>query len=437
MKSHRKDCSHVPSLDSAHVTMTTASCPHRHVSCLNQFETIRKYRCADCDGVFMCACDRDWALAFLPHQTRAASESGTRERIPLSGFAPGICSECRGEPPQRNPVAAIYGRKGKVERFYWREIRRDSYLAMLAFLNERGESVADVLEFNKRFPGVEDQFTREAKKAWQSRHRQAPKYDTREQTEAAFLARVAVPTRQVVADYVQVSDRGRTVGKWRDGHGQLVSAENVVAASLRTEGYEVLPCERALISAWVATFLAAVVQDPSDPQQQTVMRGSTRNWTRARAATPITFPLPSDFGTAQYYVRRQAAFEQALHALSESPDLVEEFDRRAEGAETLRDYLWVADDGAQELARSALAVMPREVVVSSLKWAISSFWSRQPGWPDLFAWREREYLFCEAKSPHDELSLEQMQWFEWAVQDAGVPCSIARVKPKSVDDRDG
>ena len=406
-------------------------CAHEHVTCLNQYETIRKYRCADCGGVFMCACEQDWALTFLPHQTRAGSELGTGLRPPVSGFAPGLCSECRDETPQRHPVAAIYGRKGKIERFYWREIRRDSYLAMLAYLKERGERVTDVFDFQKRFPGVEEELERAAKKAWQIRHRQSPRYDTREQTEASFLARVSVPTREVRADYVQISHRGRTIGKWRAGTEQNVSAEELVAGVLETEGYRVLSCERKLISVWVATFLVDVVQDPSDPRQQLVMRGSTRNWKRGRPTPQIRFHLPADFGSAQYYLRRQTQFDDALDALSDVKDLSAEFERRTERAQLLRDYLWAADDAAEPLARSALAIIPRETVVSALRWAIANFWARQPGWPDLFAWNDLGYHFCEVKSPHDELSLEQMQWFEWAVEHAHVPCEIARVKPKN------
>jgi hypothetical protein len=327
-------------------------------------------------------------------------------------------------------LAAIYGRKGKIERFYWREIRRDTYLAMLAHLKGCGETVSDVFDFKKRFPGVEEQLKRTAKKAWQVRHRQTPKYDTREQTEASFLARISVPTRDVLADYVQISHRGRVVGKWRADDGQIVPAEELVEGVLETGGYRVLACERKLISVWVATFLADVVQDPSDPLQQTVMRGSTRNWKRGRAMSQITFFLPADFGSAQYYVRRKTEFDRALDLLNDITDLSAEFDRRTERAEFLRDYLWVADEGVNPLARNALAIIPRETVVAALRWATASFWKRQPGWPDLFAWNDRGYHFCEVKSPHDELSLEQMQWFEWAIHEAHVPCEIARVKPK-------
>lgn len=407
------------------------NCAHQHVTCLNPFETIRKYRCAECDAVFICSCNQEWALMFLPHQTRSGSEFGTRLRVPVTGFVPALCSDCRSEPPQRYPLAAIYGRKGKVERFYWREIRRDSYLAMLAYLKGRGEKVADVFEFRKRFPGVEDELYRAAKKTWQVRHRQTPKYDTREPTEASFLARVSVPRRDVIAEYVQVLDRDRVVGKWLTENGQLVTAEKLAAGVLEKLGYQVLACERKLISVCVATFLVDVVQDPSDPLQQVVMRGSTVNWKRGPATPQITFLLPADFGSAEYYLRRKTQFENGLDLLRESSDLLAEFDRRTERAKLLRDYLWVADDDAKLLARSALAIVPRDTIVAALQWAIASFWKRQPGWPDLFVWNEQGYRFCEVKSPHDELSLEQMQWFEWAIHTAHVPCEITRVKPKA------
>jgi hypothetical protein len=148
------------------------------------------------------------------------------------------------------------------------------------------------------------------------------------------------------------------VGKWRADDGQIVAAEELVAGVLRTRGYQVLACERRLISVLVATFLAEVVQDPSDPLQQVAMRGSTRKWKRDGATPQIAFLLPTDFGSPQYYLRRRPEFDRALDALTDVTDLSAEFDRRSERATTLRDYLWVADDDVNRLARSALAVIP-------------------------------------------------------------------------------
>ncbi len=55
-------------------------------------------------------------------------------------------------------------------------------------------------------------------------------------------------------------------------------------------------------------------------------------------------------------------------------------------------------------------------------------WNRQPGWPDLLLQSSSEYRFAEVKSPHDKLSLEQLQWFRWAVTEAEIPCEICRVR---------
>src|SRR5579863_165779 len=105
--------------------MTAAAAPCRHdtVACLNQFEFVRKYRCADCDGVMMCACDEDVGRGFLPHQLKNGNEYGTRVRVRVTlGFQPRVCRECRGLPPEAHPVAEIHGRTSKTKRYYWREL---------------------------------------------------------------------------------------------------------------------------------------------------------------------------------------------------------------------------------------------------------------------------------------------------------------------------
>jgi hypothetical protein len=105
------------------VTTVAEQCAHRSVSCLNEFEFIRKYRCADCGGVMMCACDADVGRAFLPHQLEEGSDYGTRARVRVNlGFLPAACRECRGLPREAHPAAEIHGRTSKIKRYYWREI---------------------------------------------------------------------------------------------------------------------------------------------------------------------------------------------------------------------------------------------------------------------------------------------------------------------------
>jgi hypothetical protein len=118
----------------------------------------------------MCACERELALTFLPHQTRYGTEYGTHRRYVVAGFASKICLECRGQPEQSHPRAAIWGRKGKVERYYWREIHRTYLEIARSWMAEHNIVIKDVLELASRFPGEIKTFKKEAKKQWQQRH---------------------------------------------------------------------------------------------------------------------------------------------------------------------------------------------------------------------------------------------------------------------------
>ena len=55
-------------------------CPHETISCLNEYDFIRKYRCKGCGAVMMCDCDETVGRAFLPQQLKVGSEYGTRNR---------------------------------------------------------------------------------------------------------------------------------------------------------------------------------------------------------------------------------------------------------------------------------------------------------------------------------------------------------------------
>ena len=189
----------------------------------------------------------------------------------------------------------------------------------------------------------------------------------------------------------------------------MCSAEKIVSEWYESEEYTVKACERRLISTWVGTFLAPIIQDPNDPGNRLVMRDSTRGWTpNNRNAPIIKFLLPEDFASKEYYERRYEAFTDWFKKLENSGNLTTIFEALLESSTLLRDYLWVNEDDAVELARSALHVIPPELVLVSVKWAIRDFWNRQPGWPDLFIYKNDDYLFVEVKSPHDKLSQEQM-----------------------------
>lgn len=406
-----------------------SACDHRNLRCLNQYDTFRKYECLTCGDVLMCECERELAIAFLPHQTHRGSEFGTRKRFRVTGFALGVCPACRDEQEPPHPMAATWGRKGKVERFYWREIQKTYFTLAKGWLAAHGESVNDILDLKARFPEVDDTLRREAHEHWKAAHRKAPKYDMTEETGASFLQETPVPTTVIDVPYVQIARDGQQIGRWLNEAEQAVGVEAIAAEWYAAQGYRVLRCERALPSGWVGTLLARVIQDPDDPRQRTCLRGSTLGWRSDDRSTPlISFSLPEDFGSVAYFERRRSDIERELDALRTVASLVDEYERRFEASEGLRDYLWAADDLPVETARTALAVLPAAFVLDAIDWVIRDFWNRQPGWPDVLAFRDDAFLFAEVKSPHDTLSKDQMNWFRWAINVAQVPCEVLRVR---------
>ena len=171
------------------------------------------------------------------------------------------------------------------------------------------------------------------------------------------------------------------------------------------------------------------VQDPSDPRQRMCMRSSTKGWRSDRRNTPlISFALPEDFGSAAYYERRRREIEKEIKHIRKANNILEYFSNLLQTSELLRDYLWVNDDTAINTAQQALSILPRETVIACLHWAIQDFWERRSGWPYLLIHNDVEYRFVEVKSPHDRLSQEQMNWFDWAISDAHIPCELYRIK---------
>ncbi|MEZ4415964.1 MAG: VRR-NUC domain-containing protein [Gemmatimonadota bacterium] len=331
-----------------------------------------------------------------------------------------------------SPRAAIYNQKGKVQRYYWREITKTYYESLLTWSRPLGISIASIMQVEADYPAETQELKKAARRVWQQRHKVEPKYDMSERTPAQFLAEVPVPEIEVEAEYVSEQRAEAVVGKWRLNSTDTGSAEDVAAMHYRSLGFDVYRCERKLISMLVAVLLWPVIQDLDDPEVQMVMRGSTVGWRPDVSTQLIQFPLPRDFASAAYYDRREAEFEAWLAELEAAEDLETIFESCLAGAETLRDYLWVAEEDARQLARAALSSIPSDVILTMVRWAIRDFWNRQPGWPDLLVLGQNGYRFSEVKSPNDKLSLEQMRWFEWALveRENALPCEICRVVRK-------
>lgn len=404
-------------------------CKHREVACLNHYDTFRKYRCARCGGIFLCDCEKALALRFLPHQVRFASEFGTREKHHVTGFAPKMCAECRGKKEIEHPRAAIFGQKGKVERYYWREIFKTYCEKVLIWQQQQDQNFESILEFEAEFLEIAKLLKKDSKKEWQKLHETKPKYNLSETTEAKFLSKIKVPVSQIEAKYFKVEKDGRTIGKWQIEDGEFLTGEAIAAQDYAANGFDVFYCESKCINVWVATFLGYQIQDSFDDRVKTVFRSPTLGWTpHQKGSSLISIRLPEDFGSPNYFRRRGKQLEVGISRLAAARNPIALFDSMLEDTKSLRDYLWVNNDDAVRVSRTALKILPKEIVVKSLEWAIQDFWNRQHGWPDLLVSKGKNYSFVEVKTPKDQLSLEQMNWFQWAVQEAKISCGICRIK---------
>lgn len=114
-------------------------CPHADVTVVNPYELIRKYECAACRAVMMCACDEAYGRRDLPHQLAMGKRLDTQERVAVThGFVAGICNTCRGIPEPAAPKAAIHGRTSKILRYYWREIAKETAERFARWARSRG-----------------------------------------------------------------------------------------------------------------------------------------------------------------------------------------------------------------------------------------------------------------------------------------------------------
>lgn len=410
-------------------------CLHENRRCLNHFDSFRKYHCIDCGRTAVCECERDVVSILFPHQSRTGREAGTAEEYEVNGFAK-ICAVCRGEREEPHPVAQIYGRKKKLDRYYWREIKLTYLKRILAYLDEKKETVKDIFDFEKRFPGIKDQFKKEAREYWQRQHETAPLYVYSDRSEDVFLKEVLAEVITVSAPFINRDGKGL----WRADDEREVSAESFVADLYRSKGYEVHRCERRIVSTLIAAYLWTPLNAP-DEKLQICGFGSRGKFSKTPAADfdkhgILWFHKPRDFGSKEFFSRKKAEFAEWLDLLRGSDTLLDQFDYFLGTSQHLRDYLWVHNDEAEAATRAFLSVVPDAITYQVIEWAIGNFWNRQPGWPDLFAVKGSEHLFIEVKGPNDKLSPDQMNWFEKMVGDKLLNCCIVRLKKAAAEDGD-
>lgn len=410
--------------------MTDRQCAHVSVACLNEHEFIRKYRCVDCGGVMMCACDEAFGRRFLAHQLDAGVEIETQERVPVTfGFQPRVCNACRDLPLVAAPSAAIPGRTSKIRRFYWREL----YFLRTERLGDWRDQNPDASE--EAVDAARKRIENAALDEVKALHGDTPKYSTREPSQAKILERYAVEVEAFSPVYAAEPKKGAVV-VWE---GAVVSPETFVARQYEAAGWSVMTLESAPLHALFGVMMWLLISHPGDPKVRPAGFGS-RTALEAREDVPmIVAHLPEDFGTKSYGRRRAEKIAEHLGFLSPDgfPDrgaLLDLFDYWRHPSENLRQYLWAHRDGDVDRARRLIEILPPETILGILRYLVDDYWGHYVGWPDLLLCRGDAFMLIEVKSSSDKLSTEQMRWIADNHDILNLPFRVAKLhRTKSAD----
>jgi VRR-NUC domain len=379
------------------------ACQHADVSCLNEYELIRKYRCRACSEVMMCSCDESIGRRFLPHQLSLATEIESQRTVPVTkGFEPNVCRVCRGLTPIAHPVASSPGRTSKIKRFYWRElIFREFELA-----GDLGLTF-DEFFLDEESP-IRKQLASRALDEIKAQHKKTPKYSLETESEHDFLCRVQIPT-------IVLTAHAKSGGEVEVSTGVFVSPETYAALYFERNGFSSIECESVPFHILFGTLLWLLIQSPSDSRLRDVAFGERNSYESNRASNSMIWTqLPDDFGTAAYAERRISAIDEFFETQlpKQTDDLLFMFDWCLSGSSALRQYLWAHRDADIKRARALLQLLPPDVVRLALAYLIGDYWRRYLGWPDLFVWNQTQYKFVEVKLGADKLSDDQRAWIE-------------------------
>lgn len=374
------------------------ACAHRNVSCLNEYEFIRKYRCGECGAIMMCACDHAFGEKHLSHQLRQGCVLESQERVKVThGFIEEICPECRGHRPVPAPKAPMHGRTSKIKRYYWREI----FFGTVRRLEQEGHGQPLDLMGSAAWDAAEAAVVAELK----TTHAKNPRYDYADNAPSEIVADNDVRVIEVPARHVHGDGHKVLV----EHEGALLTVEDYAEKRYERDGFTVLFCESAPFHVLFGVYLWPLVQDEQDPLLRLAAFGEREAALRDEEPVIINTLLPSDFGTANYYARREADIGRYLQQLSDSTSL---FDQWLEQSWELRQYLWAHDPINIDKARRLVALLGDHRLRAVLRYLLLDYWANYRGWPDLFVCRGQTQRFVEVKSSKDKLSQNQMNWIK-------------------------
>lgn len=379
----------------------------------------------------MCECDEAFGRRFLGHQLREGRELETQRRIPVTlGFQSNVCNKCRGLPEESFPQAPRYGSSSKIQRYYWREIWFETTKRFADWCLQNG--VNNVLIADATHGDVRKKFEREVIAEIKALHEASPKYSFEEESQSEVLRKHAVEIVKLDGVYVRPAQRKALLLLGNS----LCSAEEFAAAHYQEAGYTVLETESRPFHVLFGVYLWLLVQDPDDPNVRIVGFGARQPFEEGRPGKEVWTHLPEDFGTSGYADRRAAAIEEHFASMlaGDTDDLLWQFDYWLHGSDRLREYLWAHHPKDIATARQIVQILSPDVLRRILRYLIGSYWERFCGWPDLLAYKGRDFVFLEVKSSNDELSEDQKHWIEGNASCLGLPFKLVKIHRTHVVD---
>jgi len=395
-------------------------CTHKNVTCLNQYDLIRKYICKGCNEIMMCNCDEEHGKKFLPHQLNEASWEGSRERVPVTlGFQDNICPECRGEKAVAAPISPMHGATTKITRYYWREITFETTRRFYDSHPKLNPNDLNSSEFN--FPEERRKIEKKVISELKILHETSPKYEYNEVTQKEIIENTKTEVILLNAQHVNIGEKKIGI---RNGDA-VTTVEEFASDHFIKQGFSVLEVESVPFHVLFGIFMYVVIQDPDDVKGRVVQFGSRNDFdSEEKLEGMISTILPDDFGSRLYYERQKDLIECHLSRIN---DLEWLFDHWLEYSYSLRQYLWAHREKDIQKARQVMSILGLDNIRKVLNYMAMDYWKNFCGWPDLLVYNDKEFFFVEVKSRNDKLSEDQKNWLIGNYKHMGFIAKIFKV----------